>query len=194
MSSSFETISPSYRYLHPPPYETLNTLSCRSQDSFLPRRSRSPSFLDSVKGLVRRSRSPLRLRTSNGDAFNTPQAQESFNTAPQARPVPDNGARSSRSSAQKRRERRENIPSMIDYLTLSQLENVWQRQDTYKGCVDAPQRAPQQSAMFISQPSEENLEIPYIDVHPTQRRYHLHGKLARQRRAAASASTDRWRQ
>ena len=36
------------------------------------------------------------------------------------------------------RQSRKHIPSMIDYLTMEQLEREWQRQDRYKGTVDGP--------------------------------------------------------
>ena len=36
------------------------------------------------------------------------------------------------------RQPRRYIPSMIDYLTMEQLEDVWQMQDIYKGTVDVP--------------------------------------------------------
>ena len=80
---------------------------------------------------------------------------------------------------------------MIDYLTLSQLEGVWQRQDTYKGTVDAPQRAPLQSARFASQRREERLQVPIMDFHPVLRGSHSHDDLARSRWAAVSASGHR---
>ncbi len=182
MSSSFNTLSSSYRSTHPPTYRTLDPLSYRSQESPLPWRSRSPNFLASVKGLVHRSRSPLRPQTSNGEIYNTPPSQESYVVAHGlVISPPINEPRSSRSSAQKRRKRREQIPSMIDYLTLSQLENVWQRQDTYEGVVDAPQRAPQLNGTSSRQRTEGNVKIPYIDVHPAQRRYRLQDSLARSR-------------
>ena len=39
------------------------------------------------------------------------------------------------------KQRRGETPGMDDYLTLAELENVWQTQDVYLGCYDAPQRA-----------------------------------------------------
>ncbi|MCJ1375408.1 hypothetical protein MMC20_006643 [Loxospora ochrophaea] len=39
------------------------------------------------------------------------------------------------------RGRRRPIPSMLDYLTLEQLEDHWVKQDTFKGAIDIPQRA-----------------------------------------------------
>lgn len=182
MSSSFDALSPSYQDPRLPSNQTLHPLSDRVPDSPLPRRSRSPNFLASVKGLVHRSRSPLRPRTSNGEIYITPPIQESY-TAPHRPVIPlaSNEPHSLRSSGQKRRKRREQIPSMTDYLTLSQLENVWQRQDTYKGCVDAPQRAPQQSAISPRQRTETNLETPFINIHPAQRRYRSHDSWARSR-------------
>ncbi|MCJ1485445.1 hypothetical protein MMC06_005619 [Schaereria dolodes] len=38
------------------------------------------------------------------------------------------------------RKSRRYVPSMVDYLTLEQLEDVWDLQDTYKGTVDVPQK------------------------------------------------------
>lgn len=172
MSSSFDALSPSYQDPRLSSYQTLNPLSYRNPDSPLPRRSRSPNFFASVKGLVHRSRSPLCPRTSNREIYNTPPTQESYTAVRRVIiPLANSEPRSLRSPGQKRRKRREPIPSMIDYLTLSQLEKVWQRQDTYKGCVDTPQRAPQQSATSPRQRTEVGLEIPSIHIHPAQRRY-----------------------
>ena len=188
--SSYNTASPNSAYLVPPPYRTLHPLSCQGQESLSqPRRGRSPSFLTSVKDIVHRSRSPLRPRTSNGE-IHISAPLEIPQSVPHRRAISspaDNKAPSSRTSSRGRRERRKNIPSMIDYLTLSQLENVWQRQDTYKGTVDAPQRAPQQSARFPSQRREEKLQVPIMDVHPALRGSHSHDDLARSRWAGVSA-------
>jgi len=182
MSSSFDALSPSYQDPRLPSYQTLNPLSYRSPDSPLPRRRRSPNFLASVKSLVHRSRSPLRPRTSNGEIYNTPLTDGSY-TATHRQPITlaNNEPRSLRSPGQKQRNRREHIPSMIDYLTLSQLENVWQRQDTYKGCVHAPQRAPQQTVTTRSQRTEADLKVPFIHIQSAQRRYHYPDNSARSR-------------
>ena len=80
---------------------------------------------------------------------------------------------------------------MVDYLTLSQLENVWQRQDTYKGTVDAPQRAPQQSARFPSQGGEQRLQMPIMDIHPALRGSHSQDDLVHSRWGAVSAPRHR---
>ena len=194
MSSAFDTVSRSYNYLQPPPYRTADSLTSRSQDSLLPRRSRSPNFLTSVKDLVHRSHSPLRSQTRNGDTYRKPSGEESYNASHRrTMPLPGNEARPMRSSARRRREYRENIPSMIDYLTLSQLENVWQRHDTYIGCVYAPQRVAQQSAVFPSQRQEATLENPYMDLHSPHRRDCSYDERVWSRRAAASATRSHWR-
>lgn len=179
MSSS---LSPNYQDPRLPSYQTLNPLSYQSLDSPLPRRRHSPNFLASVKSLVHRSRSPIRPQISHGEICNTPPIEESY-TAPHRQAIPhaNNEPRSLRSPGQRRRNRREHVPSMIDYLTLSQLENVWQRQDTYKGCVDAPQRAPQQTAMTRGQRTEAELKVPFIHTQSAQRRYYYPGNSARSR-------------
>ena len=38
------------------------------------------------------------------------------------------------------RQPRRYVPSMIDYLSLEQLENLWESQDLYKGTIDVPQK------------------------------------------------------
>ena len=182
MSSSSTTLFPNYQGSPSPTIATLNPLLCRSQDSPLPRRSRSPNFLASVKGLVHRSRSPARPQTSNERVCDVPSIQESSSTERcLSVPFPHEDSRPLRPSTQRRRKRRENVPSMIDYLTLSQLENVWHRQDTYKGVVYAPQRAPQWNAFISGLRSEEHLQTPHIEDHPAYRRYNLHDNLARSR-------------
>ena len=191
MSSSSNNLFP---YPYPPSYKTLESPSYRSQDSPLPRRSHSPNFLASVKGFVHRSRSPVRPQTSNEELYHIPPIQESYR-AEHHLPVPvsNNESRSMRPSTQRRRKRRENIPSMIDYLTMSQLENVWQKQDTYKGVVDVPQRAPQQGSIISSLRSDEYLETPRMGDHPAYRPYHFCDDLAHSRRAIVSAPTSRRR-
>ncbi len=191
MSSSLENVSLDYQYLHPPPHQTPNPLSSRSQESLLPRQGCSPNFLACLKGLMHHPGSPSRPRTSNVEIYdNSSTRDSSFATHLRIVSSADNRASSSRPSGLTRRKRREPVPSMIDYLTLSQLETVWQKQDTYKGCVDAPQRAPEQSTILASQQSGTNLQIPYMDVHPVSQRRHPHGDLARSRRAAASSTTN----
>ena len=63
------------------------------------------------------------------------------------------------------RKGRAHIPSMIDYLTLEQLEGVWQKQDSYKGVLDVPQKP----ATPISLIAEETDEYSPI-YHPAFRR------------------------
>ena len=56
------------------------------------------------------------------------------------------------------RQRRGQTPGMDDYLTLTELENVWRTQDTYLGCHDAPQRA--SGYDFI-----DPVEVPTVSKH-----------------------------
>ena len=157
MDSSFLTLPPPYEKHPCPPSPTLS-------DHSRGRRGRSPSFLTSVKNAMqqplRRMRSPQRSPVLSPGLSMPPQSTSlSDNWVPRgdSRPRPTSSRRSHcgyhtgscelschachRPLASTGRGKREPIPSMADYLTLSQLEVVWRTQDTYKGCVDTPRTA-----------------------------------------------------
>ena len=86
---------------------------------------------------------------------------------------------------------RNNVMSMADYLSLEQLERLWQSQDRYKGTVDVPQKPA--SPMFRI--AEEDPRSPILPAflhelpspprpedHPAFRRqvYSIHNSYARQ--------------
>lgn len=109
--------------------------------AYSPQRKRFPSFLSSVKDLIKRpSRTHLEVPTTNNQdlRYRSPSREHERSRSPVPRLRIHSWGRSSR----KGQRPREHIPSMIDYLTLSQLENVWYKQDSYRGCVAAPQTAP----------------------------------------------------
>ena len=59
---------------------------------------------------------------------------------------------------------RRHIPSMVDYLTMEQLEDIWQIQDQYKGTVDVPTKLA--SPVWLM-PEDEDPQSP--SVHPAFR-------------------------
>ena len=113
-------------------------------------RHRSPSFLTAVKGLVHRaSTGSIRSENpqSNADGFHGSASNSS-------------SRRSSDDSFTKQIpwKRRGQTPGMDDYLTLSQLENIWDNQDSYLGFIDVPQKATQYTF-------QEAVEAPVFTKH-----------------------------
>lgn len=93
------------------------------QSHMASRRSRSPNFLASVKGLVKK-RSGLQLGSSRAE--DTASTHNLLQTL-----TPRSHVRSWNGFSRKRQQGREQIPSMVDYLTLAQLESVWQTQENF---------------------------------------------------------------
>lgn len=109
--------------------------------AFPVQRKRSPNFLKSVKHLVKRpSRSGLEapkedtwtLRSRSTSELGQHPRQWSHSPTPRFHTRTWGG---SSARTRKGQRSREQVPSMIEYLTLAQLENVWYKQDSYKGTV-----------------------------------------------------------
>lgn len=115
-----------------------------------PKRTRSPRLLTTVKDLhislsTKRSRSAQRKHSARDSC-----------------PDSQNG-----SLKQMLWKRRGQTPGMDDYLTLAQLENAWHKQDSYVGCVIAPQKITQYTF-------QEAVEAPLIADHTSSVRTQLH--------------------
>ena len=65
---------------------------------------------------------------------------------------------------------RKNVPSMCDYLSLEQLEDLWSTQDMYKGTVEAPTRS-KPRRFTAAQIKEARAQIGDLPVHPAFRDY-----------------------
>ena len=184
MDSSFLTLPPPYEHLPTPPSPT-------SSEHPRGRRGRSPSFLNSVKTMMQQ---PLKRMLSPGRSPGLPpeivlpsqnsNLSDGWVPHNQSRPRPTSSRHSHcgyhtgscehschachRPSTRQGRSRREPIPSMADYLTLSQLEDVWRGQDTYKGCVEMPRRT-HEIALQTTRTRTEDQETAYqanLRVHP----------------------------
>ena len=105
---------------------------CQCQTPRSTRRSRSPRLFASVKGLVHRSPPSSISQNRLGRPSSTDSSSKCTQCSP--RPASSNGF-----PKQTLWERRRQTPGMDDYLTLAQLENAWQEQDTFIGYVEAPQ-------------------------------------------------------
>ncbi|KAL8677231.1 MAG: hypothetical protein Q9186_006324 [Xanthomendoza sp. 1 TL-2023] len=141
-------------------------------------RKRSPNFLESVKHLVKRpSRTRLEVpRDDDRDLHSRSTSDLGHHLRQRSySPVPRVQARSCGGSCTRTRKgqhSREHVPSMIDYLTLAQLENVWYKQDSYKGTVSVPQSTPCPDIERMQQRQQRNrdlLEEPSLDAHPAIR-------------------------
>lgn len=123
-------------------------------------RSGSPSLLSSVKGLIKR---PLQnhIETpmfSSQALANMSTSKSTHRSKQRSRSrEPQSQACSWVPCLRKKSSHRKHVPSMIDYLTLAQLENVWYSQDSCRGFV----------------PANRNTESPEIQQqsqrHPTRR-------------------------
>lgn len=118
------------------------------------KRSRSPRLLSTVRDLhislsTKRSRSAQRKHSSRDASC----------------PDPQDG-----SLKQMLWKRRGQTPAMDDYLTLAQLENAWHKQDSYVGCVIAPQKITQYTF-------QEAVEAPLIADHTSSLRTQPHQGL-----------------
>ena len=191
----------------PPPYENILNrpmplvVEPPQQDPPRLKRNRSPSFLSSVRNLIprplKRSRSKASLdlprsankATSEDSSASTSTSHTSSPTSPTSRhfhcclhsgPCEVSCIAPTHEQARKKRQR---LPSMIDYLTLEQLETVWLGQDTYKGAVDAP-RTTMDIDFNPTAPSVEQIQRPQQTRSgpPTPRRYH----------SSENISTSRW--
>jgi hypothetical protein len=110
-----------------------------------PQRDWSPRFLNAVKGLVHRaSTGSIRPGSahSNTDILHSCSCRSSQTSSTQ----------------QILWKRRGQTPGMDDYLTLSQLEDVWGSQDSYLGFIDVPQNATQYTF-------QDAVEAPVITKH-----------------------------
>lgn len=145
--------------------------------AYCPQRKPSPRFLSSVKSLIKRpSRTRLEVPPVDSQALPSRSSAEcSRQSRERSRsPVPRVEAHSWEAPFRNENTRRENIPSMIDYLTLAQLENVWYKQDTYRGCVSMPQTAPSPELEYwqrqeSSRTSERIYPSPSLGRHPAFR-------------------------
>ena len=121
-----------------------------------PKRTRSPKIFTTVKCLVQRPSTKFTLQTrpgsarSNEDAF---QSHENRNNGTSSRSTLQNS-----SKTEVLWKRRGQTPEMDEYLTLNELESVWNRQDSYLGCVYAPQNITQYTF-------QEAVEAPLIAKH-----------------------------
>lgn len=61
--------------------------------------------------------------------------------------------------------------SMLEYLTLSQLEDIWRRQDAYKDYVDMPQRTP--DLMPTNDGAQHTSPYQDVDGVPTRKEFSL---------------------
>lgn len=145
--------------------------------AYSPQRKHSASFLSSVKVLIKRTpRTRLEVPTVDSQVL---QSRSTSQPGPRSRershsPVARVQARSWGGPSRKEHTPREHIPSMIDYLTLAQLENVWYKQDAYKGCVSAPQTGPSPEREHWQQQesgqSSERIRLPPpLSRHPAVR-------------------------
>lgn len=128
-------------------FETLYS----SPSQILPKRSRSPRLLATVRDLhiplsLKRSRSAQKEQSSYDSSC--PRSQDN-------------------STKQILWKRRGQTPGMDDYLTLAQLENAWHKQDSYLGCVIAPQKITQYTF-------QEAVEAPLIADHTSSMRTQSH--------------------
>jgi len=134
----------------------------RGQKSAEPRRTHSEKplsrrksnrLLSTVKSLVHR---PSKSVGAIPPSHSTPQISRFFNDSPpmRATSLPAGSALEQQFTPT----RRGQTPGMDDYLTLSELENVWVTQDTYVGCVQAPIRPAKHTF-------EEVAEVPTVVKH-----------------------------
>ena len=128
-----------------------------SQCSSASRRSRSPRILSTVKDLVQRPTAKFVSQKAPGSARSKNAA---FNHDDGA-----NTVKSSRRAAQKAYsppemswKRRGHTPEMDEYLTLTELESLWNKQDSCALCVYAPQNVTQYTF-------QEAVELPLIAKH-----------------------------
>ena len=128
-----------------------------SQCSSSSRRSRSPRILSTVKGLVQRPTTKFGSHKRPGSARSKSDAFHGDDGA--------NAGKSSCCAAQKDRsptetswKRRGQTPEMDEYLTLTELESVWNKQDSCGLCVYAPQNVTQYTF-------QEAMELPLIAKH-----------------------------
>ena len=146
--------------------------------AFHVQRKRSPNFLASFKHLVKRpprtrSEAPIEdTRTTRSRSTSEPgqHARQRSHSPPTRFHTRAWGGFSARTGKGQRG--REQVPSMIEYLTMAQLENVWYKQDSYKGTVSAPQSAPSPEIEHMYQRQQRNREIlrgPSLDAHPAIR-------------------------
>ncbi|KAL8767321.1 MAG: hypothetical protein Q9209_006159 [Squamulea sp. 1 TL-2023] len=139
---------------------------------------RSPNFLESVKHLVKRpSRTGLEAPKDHSWTLRSHSTSELGRHPPQRSHSPTARSQAwtwgtSSARTRKGQRAREHIPSMTDYLTLAQLENIWYKQDSYKGTVSAPQSIPSPEFDQMQQRQQRNREIlsgPSLDAHPAIR-------------------------
>lgn len=146
------------------PFDSLYPHLQQSQMSS--RRSRSPSFLASVKGLVKK-RSGLQLGSSRTEDTGSTHNLLRTSTA-------RSHVRSWNGFSRKRQQGREQIPSMVDYLTLAQLESVWQTQEHFPSSNGILQSAQYESSIEKRQIStnhggEQEADNLYDNIHPALR-------------------------
>lgn len=152
MDSTFLTLPPPYDKVPPPSPPVL--VEPTSEDPPRLKRCRSPSFLSSVRSLIprplKRSRSPASLKVPK--SADRPTFEDLSNPSSHASSPSSLRSRHSHCclhtgscqasclepAHEQARKKSTHVPSMVDYLTLEQLETIWRGQDTYKGTVDAP--------------------------------------------------------
>ena len=192
----------------PPPYENVIdrpmplVVEPPQQDPPRLKRGRSPSFLSSVRNLIprplKRSRSKASLdvpRSANKATFEDSSASASTSTSHTSSPTSPTSRHSHcclhsgpcevsciEPTHEQARRKRQRLPSMIDYLTLEQLETVWIGQDTYKGTVDAPRTTMDIDFNVTAPFVEQRQRLQIRSGPPTPRRSH----------SSEHISTSRW--
>lgn len=116
--------APKYRYI---PREYLST----EQVAALPAGQRK-AYRPSPKPPMQQTQSP---KETVGRQRSPPPPAPKDEVRP---PVPSASAPTPQAPRAPARQARRPVPSMIDYLTLEQLEDVWSMQDQYKGPLDVP--------------------------------------------------------
>ncbi|KAL2047763.1 hypothetical protein ABVK25_011375 [Lepraria finkii] len=125
------------------------------------KRTKSLKIFTTVKCLVQRPSTKFTLQKRPGSARSNDDAFQSHGNR--------NKGTSSRSTLRKSFKtevlwkRRGQTPDMDEYLTLNELESVWNRQDSYLGCVCAPQNITQYTF-------QEAVEAPLIAKHDISNR------------------------
>lgn len=169
-----------------PPYVTiLSSQECNApsldSSSTAQQPANSSSFFDCLKSFVQRplsrSRSPRRSPNSDKPTSECSALYDIDN----ARQISPSKSKPRVLPVLRHNRGRVETPSPHDYLTLEQLEAVWQEQDTHGEYIDRPWDSDQCATQSTSSRGRQLNPLPYAEIHPALRPRYSHTQTSTHR-------------
>ncbi|MCJ1406606.1 hypothetical protein MMC19_000672 [Ptychographa xylographoides] len=167
--------SPRQRYLHIPP-EYLNAQQARNFPGSTNQRPQVSAFPSSSSLPVSTNDRPRLPIAASMSTTNLPRAPPRAPSDMRHQIRLNPAAPGAQSGSRKPRKY---VPSMVDYLSLEQLEDLWESQDQYVGPINVPQKPATPRWRIDENDPRSPLRPGDLDIHPAFRNYSIHNSFAR---------------